>query len=420
MGSNCCRASSDGDEKEHYVSLREETIGGDDPPGVKEAPLCFVDLECLRLEMSIPRCGTDRNFTHAITGEPNLNRCREFETFDRNTTCFVFVSHCWLRAGSSTDGHPDNADNHKMELIIDACDALKGHVIPEDFVVALWMDFMCIDQDNRPSSLFLQLLDGVMIICDIMLTPVYDLNHSSWQYPEQWDDCFAEYMAEEWRRYWSRAWCRLEALLAAVLPLDGDPLSRAQLFPHGALRNALASGHRPHMIYGTKELRNEKAPMFLPPLLSSHLTKYPPLEGMKSVESDSDILFRINDHAFKCASKVCVQEGYVGHTDERGLPQGRGKQTWSSGKIYEGFFVAGKPEGDGTCYYPFWDTYEGQWSKGKRHGRGIHRYANGDMYEGEWRMNKRNGCGRFMFASGGLEDGEFVEGVFVGESSWCV
>lgn len=132
-----------------------------------------------------------------------------------------------------------------------------------------------------------------------------------------------------------------------------------------------------------------------------------------SVEGDNDILSRINGHAFMCAEKIRVADGYVGATDENGQPHGLGKQSWSNGKLYDGEFHRGKPHGRGFCQYPFWDTYEGEWQHGKRHGKGLHHYANGNMYEGQWKQNKRDGEGRFVFASGYVEEGWFQQGVFV-------
>jgi len=372
--------------------------------------LCFVDLECLRVLESLPRCGCASDFRHPVTGEPNSNICREYNTFDRVSTCFIFISHRWCQPGCGHEGHPDNESNEKLRLIVAACDALKGVSIPEGFGVACWMDFMCINQDGCPSYNFLKLLDGVMNVCDALLTPVVDVGHQSWSLPAQWDDCFAEYQAAEWKNYWSRSWCRLEALLAAVLPLEGDPVERASQFPNGALRNALAAGHRPHIVYGSKELEEKRGPLFLPPLLSTHLSRYPPLEGRMNPAEDPTFINHINNHALQCAEGKRVSSGYEGDTDEQGNPHGRGKLTWPSEKVYEGEFRNGKPHGTGRCNYPFWDIYDGEWQAGKRHGFGVHCYANGDVYEGEWQGNKRHGNGRFLRADGRVEEGRFEHG----------
>ena len=74
---------------------------------------------------------------------------------------------------------------------------------------------------------------------------------------------FEQYLAEGWKEYWSRGWCRIEAMCAAVKPVDEG---RAELF-RGAVKVQLLAGHRPHVLSGTKELEETRPPLFLPRLL---------------------------------------------------------------------------------------------------------------------------------------------------------
>lgn len=378
-----------------------------------ECDLQFVELSALKAHGRVPRQGTDAHFRHPLTGEGNNCLARDLRTFDRDSTCFVFVSHRWLNPGTGPEGHPDNKNNDKLQLVVASCEAMKKALLQDHFTVAVWIDFACVNQDERPTWQFLQLLNDVMMVCDVMLTPVFDPNHESWAVPTQWTDCFDQYLAEEWTNYWRRGWCRIEALLAAVTPFCSgeDVKARAQLFRPGALRNAIGQGNRPHMIFGTKEMQARRAPLFLPPLLHTHLHKYPPEEGDINVSEDRRV---ITDLVEKARSNIkSAQDSYEGQVDAEGQAHGAGRKTWSSGKVYEGEFQASKMHGEGSCMYPFWDVYEGQWEDGARHGTGTHCYANGDMYAGQWRNNRKHGNGRFIFASGEMEEGRYADGVFM-------
>ena len=56
-------------------------------------PTRFVLLEDLIAHGRLPRFGSAEGFQHPVTGEPNANLCRPFESFDGSKTCFIFVSH---------------------------------------------------------------------------------------------------------------------------------------------------------------------------------------------------------------------------------------------------------------------------------------------------------------------------------------
>uniref|UniRef100_A0A7S1FAG8 Heterokaryon incompatibility domain-containing protein n=1 Tax=Noctiluca scintillans TaxID=2966 RepID=A0A7S1FAG8_NOCSC len=370
--------------------------------------LRFVELGRLRTHGRMPRCGTGETFVHPKRGDQNANIFNSYQSFNRSSTCFVFVSQRWLSPGNGPEGHPDTVHDDKFKLIVEACERLQVALLFEGWKVAIWMDYMCVDQDARPTWEFLQMLTSVMTVCDVMLTPVVDVRHTSWQPPQQWNDCFDEYKAEEWLNYWRRAWCRVEALLAAAMPMMDT--SRAQLFKAGALRNAISKGHRPHMIFGNKEMEAHRSPLFLPPLLHTHLHKYPPEEGDISVPADLKIVRELVAEA-RSYIKV-LTESYEGETDSDGQPHGHGIKTWSSGKAYEGNFVDGKMHGHGSCMYPFWDVYEGEWSSNMRHGEGKHFYANGDTYFGQWANNKKHGTGKYHYVTGDEDAGRFVNGVF--------
>ena len=106
---------------------------------------------------------------------------------------------------------------------------------------------------------------------------------------------------------------------------------------------------------------------------------------------------------------------YVGRLYQD-VPNGRGKMTYSCGKVYDGEWKAGKRDGrgitthvDGGVEEALWvndvcetrlkmkyaggNVYTGQFQGTSRHGYGIMRYANGDKYEGTWKDDCRDGEG---------------------------
>ena len=84
-------------------------------------------------------------------------------------------------------------------------------------------DYCCIDQDGAPAS-ELDNLGNLMEACDLMLTPVVDVDHQKWKRPQDQGkvitNWFDEYLAPGWKEYWSRGWCRVEAMLSAACPVD--------------------------------------------------------------------------------------------------------------------------------------------------------------------------------------------------------
>ena len=72
--------------------------------------------------------------------------------------------------------------------------------------------------------------------------------------------------------------------------------------------------------------------------------------------------------------------------------EGKGKQTFPDGSVYEGDFVNGKRHGNGTMVWgdsTQWagDRYEGEWVEGWRTGQGTYTDANGAVSKGRWEKN---------------------------------
>lgn len=99
---------------------------------------------------------------------------------------------------------------------------------------------------------------------------------------------------------------------------------------------------------------------------------------------------------------------------DEGLPHGKGKMTYDSGRVYSGDWVGGQWHGQGKLLNPNGDTYEGDFVLDARHGEGIYRWDNGDVYSGSFLQDKRQGKGRFDFHNGNVYEGEFVDGMFEG------
>ena len=73
---------------------------------------------------------------------------------------------------------------------------------------------------------------------------------------------------------------------------------------------------------------------------------------------------------------------------------GKGIQTWSDGRCYDGEFVDGKKSGNGELTCKNGTKYVGEWKNGKQHGRGY--FYKGDEGEGNekprygrWEYGKR-------------------------------
>ena len=77
--------------------------------------------------------------------------------------------------------------------------------------------------------------------------------------------------------------------------------------------------------------------------------------------------------------------------------EGRGVETWSDGRRYEGDFKNGKKDGEGTFEWPNGNRFVGSWRNGKQHGLGIWISAEGgnlgsgqhQKRQGEWVNGKR-------------------------------
>lgn len=370
--------------------------------------VCFIPFEVFKNLGSIPRMGSNGDFVHPLSNQANANSGLPLDHFDRSKTVFIFVSHRWLSPRPGTAGHPDDVDSHsKHQLIVEGCERMRGTNAPirPECDIALWIDFGCVNQDGEPAAELEHRLAALIGVCDLLLTPVVDPQHEEWILPLTFTNAIEDYRASAWQEYWSRAWCRSETFLAAVIPVISDP-ARATLF-NGGLKTAHKSSRRAHVIFGSKELEQNRLPIFVPPMMNATYYKYAPEKGYLTCEDDRPVIASLTDTARAHITDTAV--GYFGDMDESGQPHGYGRRVFEDGGIYDGEWVHGKEEGLGRYTWTWGDEYTGGWKAGQKCGYAIHVYADGGRFEGEMRDDKRNGFGRFIYPFGDRFDGIYGE-----------
>jgi hypothetical protein len=276
--------------------------------------------------------------------------------------------------------------------------------------------------------------------CDLLLNPIHDPEHRQWAYPKKgyWSDFYEQYLSPGWTggedSYWIRPWCRIEATFAAVTPLASEEESwrrKAKALEGRPLGSMMASGRRPHLLFGTKELEELRTPIFLPPMLHAQLEKYAANKVLGNLTSQEDrgVIEGYVEEARRCQPKLGVGvvhlEGgrvrqpfadgtvYEGECKE-GKKEGRGKMMYSDGDVYEGELKEDKFEGRGKFMYSDGSVYKGEWKEDKMEGRGKFMFSDGHVYEGEFKEDKMEGRGKMMYSSGDVYEGEFKEGKFEG------
>ena len=407
----------------------------------KYQDLRFVPLDEFRALSEMPRCGSATAFSHPVTGAPNMNKARPFETFPRARTAFVFVSHRWLRPAVGTKGHPDDGANRKHHLVVAACERLlralpkkvgarRRELGKEELKIALWIDFCCVDQDGDPAIELETNMASLIGLCDVVLTPVVDPEHAAWALRTSHRDGWQlpdheDYAAAGWTEYWSRAWCRIESFLAANMPRPdagaaeaaadgateaavGGPVVassdslRAANFRGTLLGLAIAAGRRTHMLYGTKELDERRDPILLAPMVNETFARFDPEKGALTCEADRRIIHSITQQA---RSHARVNTSYTGELDAERRPHGHGRRVYEDGNVYEGQWAHGAPHGKGTLTELWGDHCEGTWVNGEQHGEFVHSYATGGCYRGPIVRGLREGYGRFEYNSGDTFEG---------------
>lgn len=105
---------------------------------------------------------------------------------------------------------------------------------------------------------------------------------------------------------------------------------------------------------------------------------------------------------------------YRGRCQE-GVPEGKGRLTYSDGSIYDGLWRYGKRSGLGTLYYSNGDVFHGTWRDDLIHGKGWYYFHSGDRWFANFWKGKASGEGRFYAKDGSILFGHFQNGWRHGE-----
>jgi len=287
-------------------------------------PIRFINFNKFKDHGSFPRYPEQKDLT---TNLENILREKSF---------LVFISHCWLRGWDGAEGydgrpHPDTADGVKFQLCVKGIERAFKNLAPAMTECFVWLDFGCIDQNGNPAGELKQ-LDQIVASSDCIFTPIHDTE--VWELPRVVKDMYAEYKAKLWlngpHAYINRGWCRVEMMYAATIPLlHGDQIDENSSYNKSVLAEKqrllnfaaglhfhASNGRRPHLLFGTNELRRNTDPIILPPLQNSYFTHYNPLEGSLSVESDRQHIATLIEKLEPYIKKQ--QEGYKGQTNSHG------------------------------------------------------------------------------------------------------
>lgn len=156
----------------------------------------FISFVDFKREGRIPIRSHKEDFEHPATGQRNSCLCRPRGTFDEERTIFFFISHRWLSPGGA-EGHPDDKDGSKFELIVEAVERIMSShpMLDDESEAAIWIDFGCVGQDLENPADELNELHEIIAQCDVLLTPVHDPNHDEWALPATIMDWYEEYKA---------------------------------------------------------------------------------------------------------------------------------------------------------------------------------------------------------------------------------
>jgi hypothetical protein len=297
---------------------------------------------------------------------PRYPDCKEvvehLDEIDQDNSFLIFISHCWLAGYNGSKywrgfPHPDNLDNEKFKLTVNAINRAKVALAPFMKHCYVWCDFGCIDQSKDPAGELKQ-LNKIVESMDCLLTPIIDEDYDKWDLKDVHRGMFVAYEAANWNKgdyaYINRAWCRMELFYAAFVTLRADSHERASKFI-GGLKYACSIGRRPHILYGTREDKLNKSLKIIEPLHHSLLEAYSPLKGTITVKTDYQKIEELMNEL-----KPYIQPYHVGYTGE--------------------FNANAKFHGQGRYNYEDGSCYIGEWNNGKSHGYGQKILNNGSRY----------------------------------------
>eukprot|EP01038_Epipyxis_sp_PR26KG_P005341 gene5341-7411_t len=358
-----------------------------------------MNLDIFRVQAEISRNPS------CLQNNPNL--LTNLSEINRDESLLILLSHNWLR-GHISPPHPDDEDNHKLQLCIEGIDKIRKSFAPGMRKCFIWIDFSCLNQDANPASDIILYLKTIVSVCDLIFTPIHDETWNQWSLPSNITTLFKEYQAPGWNQgnysYLNRAWCRLEMFYAANLPVENSEL-RLLRFDH-ALEFHAREGRRPHLLYGSHESNRNHLPLVLPPMQHSNFIEYRPNEGKTTKESDIEIINRLV-HEVPVKSIIV---GYDGALNADGKRHGYGKETFNDGTSYEGNYVNGCRDGFGVMTYPHGDIHKGDWKYNRLNGYASFKFSNGGTYRGNCKDGLMDGFGIMKRPDGFMYEGEWKDG----------
>lgn len=145
----------------------------------------------------------------------------------------------------------------------------------------------------------------------------------------------------------------------------------------------------------------------------------PRKRGSNSLSSRAALMLDAEREPEKTWSPI-VEIHYVGGTYrgrcQEGVPEGKGRLTFSDGSFYDGLWRYGKRSGLGTLFHSNGDVYHGTWRDDLIHGKGWYYFHSGDRWFANFWKGKANGEGRFYANDGSIFFGHFRNGWRHGES----
>ena len=89
------------------------------------------------------------------------------------------------------------------------------------------------------------------------------------------------------------------------------------------------------------------------------------------------------------------------------IREGKGRQTFKDGSMYEGWFRNDKADGKGRLIHADGDIYEGEWMDDMAHGTGMYKHSDGASYQGQWQLDKQHGYGKEDWPDGSSYTGYY-------------
>lgn len=106
-----------------------------------------------------------------------------------------------------------------------------------------------------------------------------------------------------------------------------------------------------------------------------------------------------------------IYEGHVSTNKANAyVKSGKGKYTWASGAIYDGWYKDNLKHGKGKYVTKKGVTYEGVFNNGLKEGKGKYTYEDGTIFTGTWKKGKRFGKGKYLYPDGSTQTGEYENG----------